>query len=389
MARSYAQQQLILLSAGTAARRRVMREHAMRLAEEIDWPQLSETLRSRKLLPALGPRILELTQGMAGADFAAGVDEAIEMGRRQSAFLQLVSLRLLAMLTDAGIRCAPLKGPLLSEAVHGDPGRRLSTDVDLLVAPEQLQAAMGVARELGYRGPTDHVGHDGLPLLHFALVHERAELPPLELHWRIHWYERDFACERLLPPAVNQAAGWRPALADELAALLLFYARDGFQGLRLATDLSAWWDAFGGQLWPGALNQIVRTYPALRRALVVAAAVGEKTVGIPASQIISNPSVERLRRSVAVRLADPDPHTSEPQLHADMGLIDLLLTPAGGFGSFVRRQLLPPRDVIEERARWTRDRSVSSRLGHGVRVLVRYGLTVVRLLRTPETARLV
>ena len=77
------------------------------------------------------------------------------------------------MLADAGIRCTPLKGPLLGEAIYGDPGRRLSSDIDLLVAPEQLQAAVEVVRGLGYGAPTDHVGADGLPLLHFVLVHER------------------------------------------------------------------------------------------------------------------------------------------------------------------------------------------------------------------------
>ena len=95
-----------------------------------------------------------------------------------------------------------MKGPLLAEAIYGDPGRRLSSDIDLLVAPEQLRSAVEVVRRLGYAAPTDYVQDSGLPLLHFGLVHERRELPPVELHWRVHWYERDFARERLLPPAV-------------------------------------------------------------------------------------------------------------------------------------------------------------------------------------------
>ena len=58
------------------------------------------------------------------------------------------------------------------------------------MAPEQLQAAVEVVRGLGYGAPTDYVQECGLPLLHFVLVHERGELPPVELHWRVHWYER-------------------------------------------------------------------------------------------------------------------------------------------------------------------------------------------------------
>ena len=161
-----------------------MGESAERLAMDIDWARLTETLRWRKLLATLGPRTIELAKGHASDEFAAAVDEAIEAGRRQGAFLQLMSLRAMAVLADAGIRSSALKGPLLGEAIYGDPGRRLSGDIDLLVAPEQLPLAVDVIRGLGYEAPTDYVDDTGLPLLHFVLLHERGELPPIELHAR-------------------------------------------------------------------------------------------------------------------------------------------------------------------------------------------------------------
>jgi len=133
LTRPQAERRLILLSAGTAARRRDMREPARRLAAEVDWLQLGETLRRRKLLPVLGPRILDLAGGSAGGGFAAAVERALEESRRQGVFLQLVSLHLIASLAEAGVRSAALKGPLLAEAIYGDPGRRLSSDIDLLV----------------------------------------------------------------------------------------------------------------------------------------------------------------------------------------------------------------------------------------------------------------
>src|ERR1700684_1512918 len=104
MASPRAEQQLILICAGTAARRRAMGESAERLAMDIDWARLTETLRWRKLLATLGPRTIELAKGHASDEFAAAVDEAIEAGRRQGAFLQLMSLRAMAVLADAGIR---------------------------------------------------------------------------------------------------------------------------------------------------------------------------------------------------------------------------------------------------------------------------------------------
>lgn len=289
------------------------------------------------------------------------------------------------MLAEAGIRCTPLKGPLLGEAIYGDPGRRLSSDIDLLVAPEQLSMAVEVVRALGYGAPADYVGHDGLPLLHFVLPHERGELPPVELHWRIHWYERSFACERLLPLAVDPSGQWRPALADQLAALLLFYTRDGFIDLRLATDLSAWWDVYGTDLTLGELDELIDIYPALARVIPVAVKVAEMMVGLPAAQILRDTGRLGLRERMAIRLANPNPHASQAQLYADRGLIDGLLTPRGGFGAFVRRQLVPPQEVLELQARHAARPRRRSSLGRFTGVLVRYGLTTTRLVRAPET----
>jgi hypothetical protein len=382
-----AEQQLILLCASTAMRREAMSDRAERLASDVDWARLAETLRVRKLLPTLGPRVLELAGGLATTDFAAAVEQAIEAGRRQGAFLQLISLRAIAVLADAGIRSSALKGPLLGEAIYGDPGRRLSGDVDLLVAPEQLQLAADVIRGLGYDAPTDYVDDTGLPLLHFVLLHERGELPPIELHWRVHWYEQGFARDRLLPPEVDATGDWRPALADELAALLLFYARDGFIDLRLATDLGAWWDAHGVELSPSALPEVLCEYPALERVISAAIKAAERTVSLPASRIIEDTQNLGLRERVAVRLANPNPRSSQSQLYADVGLVDGLLTPSGGFGAFIRRQVMPPAEVLEQQAEHGARRRARSPLGRGAGVLARYSLTMTRLLRTPETLR--
>lgn len=385
MGYSQAERNLILLSAGTAARREALRDRiAQPAAAAVDWSELTEILRLRRLLPVLGPRLLELAGESAGPGFAVAVEEALEAGRRQATLLQLVSLRTIGMLAAAGIRAAPLKGPQLSEAIHGDPGRRLSSDIDLLVAADQLEAAVEIVRELGYEPPTDPLEPSGLPQLHFALIHARGELPPVELHWRIHWYEEDFARECLLPPAVDAEAEWRPEPAAELTALLLYYARDGFIDVRLPVDLGAWWDTFGGDLPAGALDRLLLSYPQLAPAIRVALATAESVVGIPARSIAEVQPL-RPRHRVAARLANPNPHSSRAQLYAERGLIDGLLTPPGGFGTFVRRQVLPPRDVLEQQARHGEREQRRTSLGRGAGVLGRYGLAFTRLLRPSET----
>jgi hypothetical protein len=386
---SKAERQLILLSAGTARRREAERERAARLGGEVDWSQLTATLYARRLLSLLGPRLAELVGEAANDEFTAAVARAREAGRRQGQLLQLLTLRVLELLAEAGIRAAPLKGPLLGEAIYGDAGRRLSSDVDLLIAPDQLHDAVAVARELRYGAPSDHLLADGLPLLHLRMLAEHGKLPPLELHWRVHWYERSFAQERLLPPTARAWDGWRPAPADELAALLLFYARDGFIDLRIAADLSAWWDTRGDELPATGLAPLIDAYPQFARVLPAAARVAESLIGLPAQQLLGDAAGLGMRERLAAKLANPHPRSSQSQLYADMGLIDGLLAPSGGFREFVRRQLLPPAEVLDQQARHGERHGARSSSARFLGVLGRYGLSVTRctFTRVPAAGR--
>ncbi len=89
---------------------------------------------------------------------------------------------------------------------------------------------------------------------------------------------------------------------------------------------------------------------------------------------------------MAVRLANPNPHSSPSQLYADMGLIDGLLAPAGGFGAFVRRQLLPAPEVLDQQAEHGAKHRARSRLTRFVGVLARYALRMTSLLRASDMA---
>jgi hypothetical protein len=382
------EQELLVLAAGTAARRADRQARGRELAAVADWAEVRDLLHVGRLLPTLGDRLIELGGERAEPVLRPALEEALEHARRRDALLTLVGEQARSALTAAGIRSAPLKGPGLGERIYGEPGRRLSGDIDLLVAPEQLTAAVETIRQLGYDPPDDEVEANGLPLLHFSLVHSQHQLPPIELHWRIHWYEEAFSAERLLPPPSAAQAPWRPANEDELASLLLFYARDGFSGLRQASDLAAWWDRFGDGLPGGALERVASAYPALRPALSAATVVAARTVGLPAD-LLPRPLGRLGRRGrVAVRLADPRPYASREQLFAEVGLVDGLLTPRPGLPAFFRRQVAPPRRVIREHAEKAGVSSPGSSLGYGARMLVRYLFALGRLIRIPGTHRL-
>jgi Uncharacterised nucleotidyltransferase len=376
---------MLLLVAGTEARREANRTRLESLVSQVDWLVLAGLLGRLRVMPTVGPRILEVAGDTASPRFAEEVAACLEEVRRWDGLLMMTSGWLVEALENAGIAASVLKGPALGETLYGQPGRRISSDIDLLVPCERLEDAVKVMAGLGYGPPTDARGKDGRPLLHFAMVHDRGALPAVELHWRIHWYEDRFARERLLPPAPGEVA-WRPRPTDQLAALLLYYARDGFNGLRQATDLAAWWDRFGAELPPCALEEVLDEYPGLRPAVLAAARVAARMVGLPSERIL-RPRGLGFRGRLALRLADPRPYPTSQQLYAEIGLIDGLLTPFGGLLAFLRRQVVPPREVIRQHVERSEDAHLISTAGYAMRVLGRYAIAIGRLLRVPGAHR--
>jgi hypothetical protein len=214
---------------------------------------------------------------------------------------------------------------------------RASNDIDVLVAPEDLERAVEVAHALGYARPDDRVDAAGRPLLHFTL---RGSADELELHWRVHWYEERFAARALARSRPSRVEGRRFAPADELAMLLLFYARDAFAGLRLAADVAAWWDRYGEDVEPEALRALVAEEPALAPALATASAAASRLTGVP--DLVAPSRANRL----ALRLANWTRRGSNDQLSAETALVDLLLSPPSGRRAFVRRQVLVPAEAF-------------------------------------------
>lgn len=376
---------LTVLSAGTAGARAASRREAEQLIYAVDWSALAAGLSERHLLALLGERILATADGRAPEWFAQATNDAIARGSQRESMLALISIQIMHSLKAAGIPSLALKGPLLGERIYGQPGRRPSADIDLLVASEDLPRAINVAAQIGYHPQRDPIWSDGLPMLHFELSPERRSLPPLELHWRIHWYEREFSRDLLMRSVEDGVRIRRATLADEFTSLLLFYARDGFVDLRAACDLAGWWDKFGGQLAPGVLDEVIDRYPALERALLAALAVTDRTVGVPSGALLSRYNDLERRVRLATRLANPHARGTPRQRSADVWLVDWLLTPHGGRQECVRRQLLGSDEV-----RRALDDPLGPALAYSIRALQllrRYTLSLLRIALRARRAR--
>ena len=125
-----------------------------------------------------------------------GEQRSVEFPDHKALTLQKLKgfLEISTALEQAEIDFVPLKGFLLSQKIYDDPSFRLTGDVDLLLANDDIEYAISVLKEKGY-----------LPLLYswpaeaskaqklktfrnqFALKHKHSGLV-VELHWRLFYY---------------------------------------------------------------------------------------------------------------------------------------------------------------------------------------------------------
>jgi hypothetical protein len=323
---------LILLLAASSERRAACAERIDALAAQVDYGVLEAELEVRRLVPLIGTRLIACASPHLPPAFVEHVRGSHRAARVAGVALELEADEVMERLTRAGVRSVQLKGTALAKQAHGDLGLRRSTDIDLLVAQDQIGTATAVLLAAGYRVPRDAVTRDGLPALHLRFDHDVRVT--VELHWRVHWYEREFSRALLEAPGADVTA----------ASLLLFYARDGFLGVRLAADLAAFWDGHRQALPAGCLDRVVVRHPALERALKTAAVVAERVVGVPATAWFTGPVLDR-RSRLAARLSNWSETGDRDQLSANMTVVQGLLSPASALPAFGRRQLQAAPDA--------------------------------------------
>lgn len=365
------EQQLAIVLAGVRGRRDAVR--VRRLLGEADHDRLLELLDRLAVSPLLGTRLLDAVPDLQGP-LRASITTRIEAAKPQGILLEHLTLAVTARLAEAGIRALPLKGAVLARDLHGDPWLRSSTDIDLLVDATDLEAAVRHVEAQGWQHHPNPKDRGRPPDLHEVLY--RPRLPRVEVHWRLHWLEDRFASDALARARlVDGSSRLRMAPEDEFASLLLFYARDGFSGLRLAADISAWWDQHGQSDDLGSLlDPIADRYEALAGSLSVASSVLGQLIGLPRWGAGQLP----LRSRTARAIANPLLEGVVPQIFADRGLVDVLLAPHGQLRSTLSRQLIRFRPDQNEEAAATGRRPRNSVVLHAGRVIGRWMLSIVR-----------
>ena len=349
------------------------------LVPSVDLDRLLDLLAAQRLVATLGGLLLDDPEVELPDQTAQRIQGARLRARQRGLFDHAITKQLTDGLARRGLDVVPLKGAVLAEAVYGDIGARQSSDIDLLVRLADLPQAVEVAEQLGWREP-ELLRKAGIPSLHRELFH--AELPPLELHWRVHWYEDSFA-EAALARAELTENGWLwPRPSDEIVCLLLFLARDGFAGLRQLVDVAAWWAARGRPHETATdVREVGERHPELAPASTAAGRYAERAAARGRAHGGSVPIRARPNRNPACRpLAD---RVAGAGRGADV-TGGRAACAASRLAGFVRRQLLIPRwGLVRRQPNLEHASRVSvgaARLAHTVRVLARYGLASRALL---------
>jgi hypothetical protein len=386
------EQELALVACGRRDLRAGAEGRVRELAARSDPERLAVVLDAQRLLALAGGRLLELAPDAFPDAFHRHVDEAAHLAAVRAVTVDSVARSLHEALEARGIASVPLKGTALARRLYLDLSRRSSADVDVLVGRPDLDAAIAAALELGYEPPADPLVVDGLPELHYTFVPAREWLPQVDLHWRIHWYETAFSRALLDTAVADGEGGLRPAPAYDLAALLLFFVRDGFIGLRYAADIATWWDVYAGELPAGGLAGVLADHPEVAPALHVGAVVCERLGGPEADAVLGAEPVLSRGEARALNVVNWTATSARRDQAADRAFVDWALRPPGTTAAFSRRHLRPPPEVIAKWYGLPEDARLRRRfwgLCHGPKYALRLTLTALsaRLRRTQPLPR--
>jgi hypothetical protein len=154
-------------------------------AAGLNWPKIIRLAEMHCVTPLLAAAVLaNIVQNVAPDAVADLKNRFRDCSQRGMSFV--IELRgVVACLKNAGIRCIPLKGPVLMVGSYKRIGLRHFDDLDVLVAPADVPGAFAALATIGYTGwnmPEEWIAsHLNTESEHQVGCDERGFL--IDLHW--------------------------------------------------------------------------------------------------------------------------------------------------------------------------------------------------------------
>lgn len=155
-------------------------------AAGLDWSHVLDAANLHGVLPLLHRHLTAGGSRLVPDEVRAALRQRHGASVQRGMLLTAALAEALRALADAGIEAVPFKGPLLAADLYGDLGLRPFRDVDILVRPADLRAAVARLERAGWavtpgQGPL--AGRLRCAWVSDLLLARRGLL--LELHWRL------------------------------------------------------------------------------------------------------------------------------------------------------------------------------------------------------------
>lgn len=154
-----------------------------------NWKVLLELASTHGLGPLLYRHLEAMGHEGVPDDVFARSWCSYEMASRRNLIMAAELSRITILFESSGIPAIPYKGPSLATAVYGDVALRQFGDLDILLRPQDITAAMRLLLACGYSAEYDLRPDAQTALLrssahyHLALIHDQSGIM-VELHWK-------------------------------------------------------------------------------------------------------------------------------------------------------------------------------------------------------------
>jgi hypothetical protein len=253
--------------------------------EGLNWNTILRLAEANRVVPLLAAAVLANGAKNVAPEAAADLKGRLHYYKHRGMFFVMELREVLASLRRAGIRCIPLKGPVLTAASYGKLGRRDFDDLDLLVAPADVTRAVTMLATLGYVGwdiPERWLAtHLNTESEHNLICKDRGVT--LDLHWAIgrKYFTMPLDFEELWSRTVRTRliGSEVPDLSPEDTVLFLCYhgGKHLFGRLTWVCDVAATIGAHPNLDWDAVLTRA--TQMGARRLLLLGLCLAQNLLG--------------------------------------------------------------------------------------------------------------
>jgi len=298
----------------------------------LDWSDVIDTALAHGVAGLLARALLALPEEHRPAglspDLAAALAVYLDVAASQSRSAVAALHDVLERLESAGIAALPFKGPALAALAYPTPADRESVDLDLLIRPDDAEAAIAVLAGLGYAPQYPNLPparrrayyrYNGQDLL------MAADRVPLEPHW--HFVPHTLAVDLDTAPLWQRActvmlegrAVRTLAAGDALLVACLNGGKEEWRCLRWIADVAF---LLAPQCGVDPATELARARQAgLRRVLLIGVALARDVLGVPLdpawiTALAADRTAARLARQAAALLWTAGPAESVFRLSA-------------------------------------------------------------------------